>query len=171
MEIKNKTVLTQDEFVKSLAYGSKANTKRAYISVFSCLLLVILAIIYYCIKKDIFAIVIIIFGLILAGFGLFVIFGTPYIIKKNNSYFKNGVTYNYLFKDDEVVIESIVGEKKGVATYKYQDLYKITINKDFLLLFLDNATVFCCKLAAFEESSTELLELLKPYQVVKKRRK
>ena len=165
MEYINNTKLSFDEFA-SLLLKMSSNRRKMIISASSSLILLLIVILNW--DSNSLIAYILMSGLIVIGFtlSLLVLFLEKWMIKKTNKQFENGVEYIYTFKENEVVVTSVINSEKKSFTFSYQSLSKVVISEDNIYLYPTSVSVYCVSLAGFsnEEEKNAVKNMLSTYQ-------
>ena len=93
-----------------------------------------------------------------------------WLVKVTNKSLENGVTYNYVFYENEFAVDSIVGEKTSHLAMQYAGLEKIIIKGDFAYIFINSVSIFFVDLNNFNEEREEVIKLFAPYKKKKSKR-
>ena len=165
----NETKLDQNQLVDLLA-NETLPTGRMLFSLFSDIVFILLLILSWENENPglyILLLTLLVFGL--AGI-LFLIFGKKWLIKITNKSLENGVTYNYVFYDNEFAVDSIVGDKTSHLAMQYAGLEKIIIKGDYAYIFINSVSIFFVDLNNFGDEKEEVIELFAPYKKKKSKR-
>lgn len=111
---------------------------------------------------------------ILLGFGLvgvlLLIFGKKWLIKVSNKSLKDGVTYKYVFYENEFVVDTIVGENKTHNVMKYEGLEKIDLKDGYAFLYLNNVSIYFVDMNEFYDNKLDVIKLFAPFKKKKSKR-
>ena len=94
-----------------------------------------------------------------------------WLVKVTNKSLANGVVYNYVFYENEFVVDSVVGENSSHLAMQYEGLEKIVVKGDYAYLFINSVSTFFVDLNNFNEEREEVIQLFAPYKVKKSKRR
>lgn len=164
MEFLNTSKLTFDELVNLLS-KRVSNKKKMIISAISSLILLVIVILNW--DSSLKAAYILMSVLVGSGFilSVLVIALDKWMIRKSNSSFSNGVTYEYKFREKDFVVTSIVKNERKSLIFTYSSLSKVIISDENIYLYPTVVSIYCVNLLGFtnEEEKNAVISLLKPF--------
>lgn len=164
MEIKNRSIITQNDFQKMFEQNYKRTSFKITISV------IIVALIFSILRFTVDTIDDMSYYVIIASFGvclgLFIFYKRlPQISLKQNSNLGDAITYNYTFYDDKFVVISFLKGQTSSSEILYSSLYDFVVYDDFCQIFISKAQAYFCKYSGFETEKDKniFLETLSKY--------
>ena len=165
----NETKLNQDEIVGLLAQQTLP-LSRMMMSITSIVILILFLILSWDKENNgLYIVLTIMLSLGLVICILLLIF-KKWLVKVTNKSLENGVTYNYVFFENEFVVDSIVGDKTSHLAMQYSGLEKIIIKGDYAYIFINSVSIFFVNLNNFGDEKEEVIELFAPYKKKKSKR-
>ena len=92
------------------------------------------------------------------------------LIKVTNTSLANGVTYKYVFYENEFIIDSIVNEKTSHTVMQYKGLEKIVIKGDYAFIYLNSVSIYFVDLNCFTDGKEEVIKIFSQYKKKKSKR-
>lgn len=165
-KFENETKLNQEEVLNLLAKQTLPLSRMLMIALSILVLSLILILNWDTKNPGAYIMMAVLLGIGLVGV-LLLIFGKKWLIRVSNKSLKDGVTYKYVFYENEFVVDTIVGENKSHTVMKYEGLEKIEIKDDYAFLYLNNVSIYFVDMNKFQIEKEVIVKLFAPY---KKRR-
>ena len=169
LRYENETKLNQDQLIDLLSQQTLPLSKLiTYIS--SILILTLILILNWdSSNQDLYIILTVLLGLGLVFVVLILIF-KKWLIKISNTNLASGVTYKYIFYENEFSVDSTINEKTSHMAMQYKGLEKIVVKEDYAFIYLNSVSIFFVDLNSFEGCKEEVIKLFAPYKKKKSKR-
>ena len=168
IKYENETVLTQDELIDLLALNTLPLSKMIWYMVMMLVLQTILIIYWDNSNPGLYIALTIMIAIGLLGTILLLVFKKK-LLRVSNKSLKDGVVYQYIFYENEFVLDTKIGDKTNHQVLKYEGLEKIVIKDDYAFLFLNNVSIYFVNMNNFEQKE-EVIKLFAPYKKRKNKR-
>ena len=159
MEIKNNYTLDE---IAQVNYESKRTFKIMFFTIMPISLILTILSIIMITKSDDY------YWSIVCGSAVFLLVFFPIMfinirperfkkrLIKINPSLKDGIEYSYLFEDEELTINEKTSNSESSMKLKYSEFKKISISKNYLLLFINQFQVYPIKKEDFNEKADKI---------------
>lgn len=168
IKYENETKLSQDELIDLLALNTLPLSKMIWYIIMMLVLQTILIIYWDNSNPGLYIALTIMIAIGLLGTILLLVFKKK-LLRVSNKSLKDGVVYQYIFYENEFVLDTKIGDKTNHQVLKYEGLEKIVIKDDYAFLFLNNVSIYFVNMNNFEQKE-EVIKLFAPYKKRKNKR-